>query len=157
MKMPVRSLSLLFAPIFVSILAALNVSFAQTLTVLHPFSADDSPSGNADGASPQSRLILSGNTLYGTAWRGGKNKVGTIFALNTDGADFRTLRTFAFSDGAAPIAGLLLSGTKLYGATGQGGNGNAGAIFALNTDGTGFTNLFHFAQIDTANRCSHCF
>jgi uncharacterized repeat protein (TIGR03803 family) len=35
----------------------------------------------ADGANPEASLLLSGNTLYGTAYRGGTNDVGTIFSL----------------------------------------------------------------------------
>jgi uncharacterized repeat protein (TIGR03803 family) len=34
-----------------------------------------------DGANPEAALLLSGNTLYGTAYRGGTNDVGTIFSF----------------------------------------------------------------------------
>ncbi|SPE56476.1 conserved exported hypothetical protein [Verrucomicrobia bacterium] len=49
-------------------------------TVLHNFSWD-SESGNWDGGLPLGGLILSGNTLYGTAAIGGTNRAGTVFAL----------------------------------------------------------------------------
>src|SRR6266699_1145979 len=80
---------------------------AQTFTTLHSFS---------DG-SPHGGLILSGNTLYGTARPDMGFGVdpppppgrGTVFAINTDGTYFVTLHSFAgSSDGANPIGGLIL-------------------------------------------------
>jgi len=62
-------------------------------TVLHSFSAT-SPWTNSDGAGPGG-LILSANTLYGTAGGGGGFNNGTVFALNTDGTGFTNLHTFA--------------------------------------------------------------
>jgi hypothetical protein len=48
---------------------------AQNFTVLHSFTPSPGPGGyyvsNSDGAQPQTRLVLSGNTLYGTASKGG--------------------------------------------------------------------------------------
>ena len=37
--------------------------------------------GSADGANPEDELILSGNTIYGTANGGGIGNNGTIFSL----------------------------------------------------------------------------
>src|SRR6266850_1525513 len=37
---------------------------------------------NSDGANPNSGLILSGNTLYGTARIGGSSGCGTVFSLS---------------------------------------------------------------------------
>ena len=53
-------------------------------TILHHFTALVG-NANSDGAYPQAGLILSGNTLYGTALQGGSRGVGTVFAVNTDG------------------------------------------------------------------------
>jgi uncharacterized repeat protein (TIGR03803 family) len=53
-------------------------------------------------------LIISGNTLFGTASEGGTNGNGTVFAVNTDGTGFTNLHTFTAlinstnSDGANP-------------------------------------------------------
>lgn len=124
-------------------------------TTLHTFTARfHSSSGdytNSDGADPRGKLILSGNTLYGTTSGGGHSGKGSVFALNTDGTGFTNLHIFGptdlfpDSDGAFPTAGLILSGNTLYGtATGGGTSGN-GTVFALNTDGTGFTILHSFA------------
>src|SRR5713101_5375802 len=58
---------------------------AQTFTTLHSFNG-------SDGADPLAGLILSGNTLYGTA--AGILLgccTGTVFAVNTDGTAFTKL------------------------------------------------------------------
>jgi uncharacterized repeat protein (TIGR03803 family) len=111
--------------------------------------------GGSDGASPKAGLILSGNTLYGTAYRGGTNNNGTVFAVNAHGLGFTNLHTFTAlsgspfptnSDGANTQAGLILSGNTLYGTANFGGTNGSGTVFALNTDGTGFTNLHTFAS-----------
>ncbi len=129
-------------------------------TTLHSFTAHTAPYGpNSDGANPQAGLILSGNTLYGTANWGGRSGRGTVFAVNTDGTGFTTLHSFTAvgpnqnnSDGAYPEAGLVLSGNTLYGTAWQGGSSGYGTVFAINTDGTGFTNLHSFtAGSDGAN------
>jgi len=111
---------------------------------------------NSDGANPYAGLILSGNTLYGTAQEGGTNGYGTLFAVNTNGTGFTNLYTFKTlleiahsgvytnSSGAEPVAGLVLSGNTLYGTTSIGGTNGSGTLFAISTNGTGFTNLYQF-------------
>jgi uncharacterized repeat protein (TIGR03803 family) len=104
----------------------------------------------SDGAFPQAGLILSGNTLYGTAVTGGSSGAGTVFAVSTDGAGFTTLHSFNYSDGANPWAGLILSGNTLYGTANRGGNSDGGMVFAVHTDGTGFTNLYSFTTLNNS-------
>ena len=107
-------------------------------------------SDTSDGASPQSGLILSNNTLYGTAYSGGSAGSGTVFRINTDGSGFTTLHGFTATDpqsgsnadGAGPGGRLILSGNTLYGRSTLGGRWGGGTLFALNIDGTGFTNLY---------------
>jgi len=116
--------------------------------VLHTFT------GNSDGAEPAGGLILSGNTLYGTAQDGGLSidgrevVLGTVFAINTDGTGFTVLHSFDNSDGTDPSGQLILSGNTLYGTTKGGGNYGVGTIFQVNTDGTGFTNLYLDFNLD---------
>jgi uncharacterized repeat protein (TIGR03803 family) len=86
---------------------------------------------NSDGANPIAGLLLSGDTLYGTANSGGSSGLGTIFALRTDGTGFTTLHTFERSDGANPHAELRLSGDTLYGTTGSGGTADSGTVFSI--------------------------
>ena len=85
----------------------------------------------SDGASPRPGLVLSGNTLYGTAQFGG-GSVGTVFAVNTDGTGFTNLYTFTGrSDGVLPAGGLILSGNILYGTAVIGGNSGGGTLFSI--------------------------
>ncbi|MBI3853513.1 MAG: hypothetical protein HY298_24970 [Verrucomicrobia bacterium] len=123
-------------------------------TNLYGFTAPSgSPSINSNGATPDAGLILSSNTLYGTAFYGGSAGNGTVFAVNTDGTGFTNLHSFTAtsgspstnSDGANPHAGLILSSNILYGVTYGGGSLGNGTAFAINADGTGFTNLHNFA------------
>ncbi len=130
----------------------INTNFA----VLHSFTAANFDSNfnltNSDGANPDARLLLSGDTLYGTAGLGGGGGQGTVFAVNTNGIGFTNLYSFTAvdpltltnRDGAYPQAGLILSGNTLYGTAFRGGNSTLGTVFAVNTNGTFFTNLYSF-------------
>lgn len=101
--------------------------------------------GLADGGKPWAGLLLSGNRLYGTAQTGGSSGLGVVYAVNTDGTQFKVLHNFTgTSDGASPYAGLFLSGNTLYGTASGGGSSGNGTVYALSTDGTGFTNLYNF-------------
>jgi uncharacterized repeat protein (TIGR03803 family) len=129
---------------------------AQTFTVLHSFAtvsnAPPGPYYNSDGAYPITGVILSGNTLYGTADNGGSSGNGTVFSVNTDGTGFTTLHTFTETnasngtnfDGAFPADSLVLSGNTLYGTAAYGGGTGSGTVFAVNTDGTGFAIVHTF-------------
>jgi uncharacterized repeat protein (TIGR03803 family) len=106
-------------------------------TNLHSFA-------DTNGIYPEAELMLSGNILYGTATRGGNpppNGEGTVFAVNTNGADFTTLYLFSAlsyysnpptnSDGAGLSTRLILSGNTLYGTAYAGGGSGVGTVFAL--------------------------
>src|SRR5581483_10775523 len=141
---------------------ALSVD-GTVFTTLHSFSAaSDSLSNvkNNDGANPYAGLILSGNTLYGTAEYGGTYGNGAVFAIKTDGTGFTNLHSFTAlnandlsnGDGANPHAGLMLSSNVLYGTTVNGGTHAYGSVFGVSTDGTSFTNLHNFFDLhDGAN------
>jgi uncharacterized repeat protein (TIGR03803 family) len=119
---------------------------AQNFTNLYNFTG-------FDGAEPKGGLILSGNTLYGTAQLGGSSGNGMVFAINTNGTGFTNLHTFTAtldpdytnSDGAYPNGGLMLLGNTLCGTAAYGGSSGNGTVFAVHTDGTGFTNLHNFS------------
>ena len=133
-----------------------------THTNLHEFSG-------SDGAQPVGGLVSDGSRLYGMTgavggFYYGYTTGGTVFAVDKDGANFQTLRTFDSGAAPSPIktrpfrslycSGLAMDGTTLYGTTftlmGLGtarslvGDVDPGTIFALNTDGTGYTELYRF-------------
>ncbi len=115
-------------------------------TNLHTFN------GSNDGAYLQAGLVVSGDTLYGTAEAGGlgpKGGSGTVFSLKTNGASFTVLHSFSAtatnsatnSDGANPSATLILSGGTLYGTTDIGGTYGTGTVFSIDTNGSNFMSL----------------
>jgi len=113
-------------------------------TILHSFTAGSGTYPtvtNSDGANPFGGLILSGNTLYGTADTGGSSGNGTVFAVNCDGTGFTNLHNFAAgvgtypmitnSDGAHPGGRLSLSRNILYGTAEFGGSSGNGTVFSI--------------------------
>ena len=105
----------------------------RAFTNLYSFSPADG--ANTDGSQPYDLggMILSGNTLLGTASLHGSGGLGTVFSIKTDGTGFTVLHSFQFSDGSQPDA-LVLSGGTLYGLTDYGIQGISlgnGGIFAL--------------------------
>ena len=67
-------------PLAIWITFSLMQLMAQTFKTLHHFHTND-------GRYPAHELVLSNNTLYGTAGVGGSFDRGTIFSLKTDGTD----------------------------------------------------------------------
>lgn len=101
---------------------------------------------NSDGESPNDRLILTGNTLYGLAIYGGSFGAGTMFRLNIDGTGFTNLYNFTGgNDGANPGDGLVLAGNMFYGTAIFGGRWNSGTVFGITTNGTGLTVEYTFS------------
>ncbi len=158
MKLPIK-------PTFLTSFLVAGISFvmpnratAQTFTSLHTFSPLSSSSSNSDGSNPNDTLIVSGNTLYGTATDGGTSGNGTVFSMNTDGTGYTVLHNFSpynpsgefashiNSDGAHPIAGLILSGNTLYGTAISGGTAGEGTVFSINANGTGFATVYSFTN-----------
>jgi uncharacterized repeat protein (TIGR03803 family) len=120
-------------------LFALNTN-GTGFTILHSFTdVLGNLYTNRTGANPFAGLILSGDTLYGTASAGGSSGRGTVFALNTNGLGFTILHSFTAisgpastnSDGALPYAGLILSRNTLYGTANSGGSSGHGTVFSL--------------------------
>jgi uncharacterized repeat protein (TIGR03803 family) len=107
---------------------------------LHDFT--DASNEDGDGAFPG--LVVSGNTLYGTVYKGGAGNYGAVFQINTDGTGYTNIYSFGHSDGHNPYGGLLLVGQRLYGTTLHGGDYNKGTLFEIGTDGAGFKTIYHF-------------
>lgn len=113
--------------------------------VIHSFSGPPS-----DGSTPNGRLLLIGNTLFGMTLNGGANGGnpgnGIIFKIDTSGANFTVIHDFAGqpNDGLNPSGGLIYVNGMLYGMSGQGGLNNSGAIFRIDTLGGNFELLHSF-------------
>lgn len=111
---------------------------------------------NAEGQYPVANLALaSDGTLFGTAFAGGSNQLGTVFKLGTNGNSFAVLHHFRpdGGDGQNPQAALRLGADGwLYGTTLNGGSG-LGTVFRLSPDGSGYTiqHRFQTAGADGQN------
>jgi uncharacterized repeat protein (TIGR03803 family) len=103
--------------------------------------------GNSDGAHPQSYLVLSGNTLYGTTSEGGSSDDGTIFRINTDGTKFANVHNFSGSDGKASLAGFWLSGNVLYSTATEGGAAGNGTVYQFNLSNSNLVTLHSFTAV----------
>ncbi|MBK7999739.1 MAG: hypothetical protein IPK15_13745 [Verrucomicrobia bacterium] len=114
---------------------------------------------NSDGAYPDSTPVLSGNTIFGTAYDGGIYGHGTVFKMNTTGSDFSVLHHFkpivpngsgasTNAEGADAEAGLVVADNFVYGTTENGGTSGLGAVFRVGANGNGFTNLHSFTAAE---------
>ena len=98
------------------------------------FSLLRSFAGNpGDGSNPYGKLAQGGAVLYGVTASGGSSDLGTIFKLETSGANFSLLHQFSggVDDGCVPYGSPVLAGGILYGVTGQGGDANMGVVFSI--------------------------
>lgn len=102
------------------------------------------------GGTPYSPLVLSGNTLFGTAYDGGPSGFGNVYQINTDGSGFGVVWSFSGDDGSSPYAVPTLASGVLYGTTYDGGVSDLGTVFKVNTNGTGFGVLRNFSYSDSA-------
>lgn len=104
---------------------------AQNLTILYSFK------GGADGASPAGALVrdAAGN-FYGTTEEGSTFDQGTVFKLDSAGAE-TVLHSFGASgDGFFPRSSLVQdSAGNFYGTAPYGGQFGQGAIFKIDANG----------------------
>lgn len=91
-------------------------------------------------------MQASDGALYGTAYLGGEEGLGTLFRLTLDGT-FSILHHFG---GGQPNAILPYTGVtegpdgQLYGTTLRGGTPDAGVVYRIGVDGSGYTVLHEF-------------
>ena len=107
-----------------------KLSTAGHLTPLYSFLGGD------DGSSPAGTLVEDADgKLYGTAFQGGTNDLGSVFSVTTNGT-FAPLGSFDGDNGAYPLTPLCLAANRLlYGSTVQGGSNGFGTIFRVSTRG----------------------
>jgi uncharacterized repeat protein (TIGR03803 family) len=116
-----------------------------TFTKIYDFG--DSP----DGQQPQAGLLLGQDGfLFGVTSSGGSNSSGTVFKIDTNGANETVLHAFqGGNDLSYPQSPLVqMAGGTLCGTSGSGGSNYDGGVYALNTDGSGYTLLHVFAGPD---------
>ena len=113
----------------ISVNTPVNTNF-RTLYTFNPTSGSNST--NVDGSGPGSGLLLSGNTLYGTAGGGGSKGEGVIFSINTDATGFSNVFNFGSNanSGIIPVGGMVLTNGTLFGVAELGGN-NSGGGYSL--------------------------
>ena len=98
-------------------------------------------------AAPVGPLIEGSDfLLYGVTEDGGVNELGSVFSLNADGTDLKTIHSFASGSTAlvAPSGILEASDGKLYGAALRGGANNRGMVFQMNKNGSQYAVLHSF-------------
>lgn len=119
----------------------------QDFEVLHSFS------GPNDGANPMSSLILATNgKLYSNTTMGGIHGEGTVFSIDTTGANYAILRNFSNSVDGSYLQDQLIQASDLaiYGSTFSSNinPGGGGSIFKMNLDGSGFATVLEFSSED---------
>ncbi|MGD0649961.1 MAG: choice-of-anchor tandem repeat GloVer-containing protein, partial [Verrucomicrobiia bacterium] len=96
-----------------------------TETVLKSFTG-----ASDDGSYPEAGLMAaSDGMLYGTAWGGGSNDVGTVFRLNPDGSGYQVVHHFSGGDGINPHSWLIEINGALYGTAPYGGTSDYGTVY----------------------------
>src|SRR5882757_7048398 len=68
---------------------------AQTFSNVYVFPITSGALTNSAGAAPQSALIKSGNTLFGTTGYGGTSGNGVVFRVDANGTNFTNLHSFS--------------------------------------------------------------
>jgi uncharacterized repeat protein (TIGR03803 family) len=112
-------------------------------TVLYSFAT------GLDGQSPAAGLAGNGDGyLYGVAFYGGIDNLGTIFRIAPDGTGYATLHSFAggSTDGQYPGVKLRhVSDGTLWGSTGGGGANGLGTIFRYDPSSGAISIMHSFA------------
>jgi len=113
-----------------------------------------------NGSQPYSNVTVSqnGKRIFGTTYSGGtSNDYGVVFAVDTDGGNYKVLVNFDDTNGAWNLGNLTLNGNTLYGMTPNGGsyiqyNGSGfGNIYSIDTNGSNFKTVFNFNLSNGAN------
>jgi uncharacterized repeat protein (TIGR03803 family) len=104
---------------------------ASVITPLYSFT-----DGN-DGAYCYSPLVQgSDGNLYGTAFEGGTNSLGTVFKMTTNGVVTPLYSFTGGNDGSYPVAGLAQAANgNYYGTAEEGGADGYGTVFAVSAKG----------------------
>jgi uncharacterized repeat protein (TIGR03803 family) len=101
---------------------------------------------HSDGAAPLNSVIISGNTLYGTAEYGGGAGNGALFAVDIPTGVETVLYNFqAGAAGKFPSSGLVQDNAgNLYGCALRGGREDHGVIYKFSLSTNTYTELYKF-------------
>lgn len=105
-----------------------------------------SDKGTHTGRNVLNPLIVGRDgALYGTAYDGGGQGLGTVFRVSLDGSSYAVLANLDTRTGSSPL-GALVEGPDgaLYGTTYEWGTNNNGTVFKVGEDGSGFAVLHVF-------------
>jgi len=143
-----KKLTLFIIAISCQLLALSFTAHAQHLRYTTLYNFTNTTLDRDNGGPQPNNLIASvtGDTLFGTSYQGGKYKHGSIFYITANGSVYDTLMSFSGTDrqGENLTSGLVLSGKVLYGMTDYGGKYGTGLIFSIHTDGTHYDTLHNF-------------
>jgi len=123
-----------------------KISLGGSFQLVYTFSALDAYGENSEGSDPEAALIQGTNgILYGTAYAGGSNGFGTVFAYSVAQSQMTSLHSLQKSiDGANPMAALVQGKDGgFYGTTSQGVSETNGTLFKITSTG-GFALLHTF-------------
>ncbi|HEX3370782.1 MAG TPA: choice-of-anchor tandem repeat GloVer-containing protein [Candidatus Cybelea sp.] len=126
-----------------------SVTTGGNEAVLYRFKND------SDGSCAFNCFLMNlGGTLYGTAYKGGKNNLGSVFSI-TSGGNFKTLYSASVKGNAGgdPDAALTNVGGTLYGTMSEGPTGKRGTVFSITTSGA-LKILYTFTGSDGAKPSS---
>jgi uncharacterized repeat protein (TIGR03803 family) len=119
-----------------------RVSPGAGLTLLYSFT------GGADGGAPKAALTTGADgNLYGTAYGGGSNGLGTVFRFTTNGMLTPLYSFTGGEDGGYPQAGLVQAADGDFYGTTSGVGLNEGTVFRITTNGL-LTTLHEFTGPD---------
>ncbi|HEY1789733.1 MAG TPA: choice-of-anchor tandem repeat GloVer-containing protein [Verrucomicrobiae bacterium] len=108
---------------------------------------------NSPGATPEplGTMIQIGAYLYGTTCFAGTSSAGTVYMLETNGANYQVLHNFndgtVANDGQHPGSGLVYAGGYLYGTTSSGGPAQTGTIYMMDTAGDYYSSIYDFPAL----------
>lgn len=88
-------------------------------------------------------VVCGGGKLFGWTYEGGTAGFGVIFSIDTNGRNFKVLKSLDDSSGYNPYGNLLLVKNILYGASDNGGRYGGGTVLSIDTNGSALTVLHH--------------
>jgi len=115
----------------------------KTEKVLHSFDY-------SDGAYPYEGLVFTYDNahvgiVYGTTYYGGSSGYGTVFRVDVNGNNFKSLYSWNYSDGGFPFCAVLRGPAgKMWGTTNDGGSDGCGTIWELDGGNGKLTTLYNF-------------